>query len=71
MGDAEFQQKCIRRLREFQAEGRTLIVVSHGTDLLQDLCQRAIWLARGKVVQDGPVAEVIAAYNEYVKALNT
>jgi ABC-type polysaccharide/polyol phosphate transport system ATPase subunit len=71
VGDAEFQQKCIRRLREFQAEGRTLIVVSHGTDLLQELCDRAIWLARGKVVQDGPVAEVVAAYSEYVKALNT
>ena len=71
VGDAQFQQKCIRRLRDFQADGRTLIVVSHGTDLLQDLCDRAIWLARGKVMQDGPAPEVIRAYNAYVKTLNT
>jgi ABC-type polysaccharide/polyol phosphate transport system ATPase subunit len=69
VGDSEFQQKCLRRLREFQAEGRTLILVSHSLDTIQSMCDRAIWLKRGLLVQDGPVTTVIDAYKDYVRAL--
>ncbi|MHB8626900.1 MAG: ABC transporter ATP-binding protein [Aggregatilineales bacterium] len=69
VGDGEFQQKCVRRLSEFQAEGRTLILVSHGLDLVRSMCSRAIWLKRGVLVQDGPARPVTDAYDDYVKAL--
>ncbi len=69
VGDGEFQQKCLRRLHSFQAEGRTLILVSHSLDTIRSMCDRAIWLKRGVVVQDGPVGPVTHAYDDYVKAL--
>lgn len=70
VGDAEFQQKCLTRLRQFQAEGRTLLLVSHGAGLIETLCTRTIWLARGRVMRDGPTAAVLAEYQDYMQALN-
>ncbi|MFN8419264.1 MAG: ABC transporter ATP-binding protein [Anaerolineae bacterium] len=69
VGDANFQQKCIARLEQFQAEGRTMILVSHATDLLIRLCRRAIWMQRGAVMADGATNEVAAAYSEFMKKL--
>jgi ABC-type polysaccharide/polyol phosphate transport system ATPase subunit len=69
VGDGEFQQKCVNRLHNFQAEGRTLILVSHSLDLIRSMCDRAIWLKRGVLVQDGPARPVTDAYEAYMKAL--
>ena len=69
VGDGEFQEKCLRRLQKFQAEGRTLLLVSHSLALIESMCDRAIWLKRGVLAQDGPTSTVVDAYKEYVKAL--
>jgi ABC-type polysaccharide/polyol phosphate transport system ATPase subunit len=69
VGDGEFQQKCQRRLHEFQTEGRTLILVSHSLGLIEQMCDRVVWLKRGMLVQDGPAKTVLDNYSEYVKAL--
>jgi lipopolysaccharide transport system ATP-binding protein len=47
VGDADFQRKCIARLEDLQAEGVTLVFVSHGMGQVQQLCQRAIWISHG------------------------
>ncbi len=52
VGDEPFQRKCLDRIREFQAEGRTIVMVSHALDQVAELCDRAIVLEAGAVVAD-------------------
>jgi lipopolysaccharide transport system ATP-binding protein len=60
--DEEFQEKCYRRIEEFQREGRTILFVSHDMDAVRRVAQRAIWLDRGRVRADGPLESVVGAY---------
>jgi ABC-2 type transport system ATP-binding protein len=64
VGDEPFQRKCIGRIKAFQAEGRTVILVSHGLELVRDLCDRTMMLERGEVLVDGEPSEAIRAYRE-------
>jgi ABC-type polysaccharide/polyol phosphate transport system ATPase subunit len=66
-GDLAFQTKARRRLREMMGQARALLVVSHDLGSLPGLCERAVWLDRGQVRCDGPVAAVIAAYTEHAR----
>lgn len=60
VGDEPFQKKCLARIRELHAAGRTLVVVSHDLDMVSRLCERGILLRGGKVVFDGPTPEAVA-----------
>ena len=53
MGDEPFQRKCMKRIRQFQREGRTIVFVTHGLDTVRQLCDRVIMLDKGEVVVDG------------------
>ena len=53
VGDEPFQRKCMDRIRNFQAEGRTIVLVSHSLDQVAELCDRAVVLENGAVVADG------------------
>jgi lipopolysaccharide transport system ATP-binding protein len=64
VGDAAFQLKCIERILQMKNEGSTIIFVSHSAQAVRSLCDRALWLDKGVLVQDGPVGEVMAAYTE-------
>jgi len=66
VGDVFFAQKCMRFLREFQERGGTLVFVSHSSAAVVNLCRRAIWLEKGRVVMDGPAKEVSEAYHAKV-----
>ncbi|MFC4913262.1 ABC transporter ATP-binding protein [Actinomadura gamaensis] len=55
VGDPLFREKCIARLTEFRASGRTMVMVAHDVSLLRDLCSRGIFLERGQVVWDGDI----------------
>lgn len=61
VGDAAFQAKCIEKIREFRNAGKTLLFVSH-TSMIQQLCDRAVWLDHGELILSGPVADVLEAY---------
>jgi lipopolysaccharide transport system ATP-binding protein len=61
VGDVEFQAKCIERIHGFRRVGKTLLFVSHSS-MVQKLCDRAIWLNHGELIQNGPVDEVSEAY---------
>lgn len=65
VGDAAFQEKCILRILDMKAEGRTLMFVSHSAESVRLVCDRAIWLDHGRVKADGPSDEVLEAYNSY------
>ena len=61
-GDLGFRERCQETLRGFRASGATLVIVSHGTDNLFELCDRALWLEHGNVRGLGPAAAVIEQY---------
>ncbi len=63
VGDAEFQKKCLGKMREVsRGEGRTVLFVSHNMAAISGLCQRAILLDHGDMVMDGTVDRVISQY---------
>jgi len=62
VGDLQFQQKCIARMHEFLERGATLVLVTHSVEQAVQLCRRVVWLDEGRVVADGPAAEVAEAY---------
>ena len=66
VGDAYFQHKSFNRIREFREQGTTLLIVSHDRGAIQSLCDRAILLERGSVIQDGKPAEVMDFYNAII-----
>lgn len=63
VGDRAFREKCYRRIEELLSGGRTLFFVSHSEKDLKRFCTRGLYLDKGKLVLDGPIAEVLARYN--------
>lgn len=62
VGDTEFQQRCLGKMREIGQSGRTVVFVSHDLDAITRLCPTSVWLDRGRVQQIGPTPEVVDAY---------
>lgn len=67
VGDFMFQHKCLERLDHMLANGTTLLFVSHSSQQVRKLCQRAIWLDHGVKRGDGPVNEVCTEYEEAMR----
>jgi ABC-type polysaccharide/polyol phosphate transport system ATPase subunit len=61
VGDEPFQKKCMDKIREFQQEGRTIVLVSHSAQQIKDLCDRVVVLSHGDVTFDGPAEAGIKA----------
>jgi lipopolysaccharide transport system ATP-binding protein len=66
VGDAYFQHKSFDRIRKFQEEGTTLLLVSHDRNAIQSICDRAILLEGGSVIKDGEPEEVMDFYNAII-----
>jgi lipopolysaccharide transport system ATP-binding protein len=66
VGDAYFQHKCIRRIKEFQGAGTTILFVSHDPTAVKTLCDRALLLEAGRLIQDGPPDRVLDYYNALI-----
>lgn len=62
VGDAEFQRKCLGKMGEVAEDGRTVLLVSHNMTAIEGLCRQTIWLHEGRIVQNGPTADVVSAY---------
>ncbi len=62
VGDAEFQAKCLGKMKEVSDQGRTVLFVSHNMGAVADLCSRAIMLKQGTQFMDGDTDDVIRAY---------
>lgn len=62
VGDATFQRRCIDRMTKLAQEGRTILFVSHNMQLIPRLCQRAVLLDKGKVVEVGEANAVTQMY---------
>ena len=67
VGDMEFQERSITRMRSLQSTGTTILLVTHSMPAVRNFCQRAIWLDGGEVMQSGDAPTVCAAYQEHTK----
>jgi ABC-2 type transport system ATP-binding protein len=64
VGDERFQRKCIERVKDFQREGRTILLVTHSPDQVRSICDRAVVLSHGDVVNEGPPGEAVRIFRE-------
>lgn len=64
VGDEPFQRKCMDRIRLFQREGRTILFVTHGLDLVRQLCDRVLLLDKGNVLIDGKPTEALRSFRD-------
>lgn len=62
VGDFKFQEKCEKRMNELLSGGTTLLFVSHSTEQVKRMCQKAIWIDHGEMRMIGDAAEVCDAY---------
>ena len=62
VGDAHFQDKCLNKMKELKAQGKTMVFVSHNMTQVKSFCDRAVWLYNGKIKMDGPTEEVGIEY---------
>lgn len=67
VGDEQFQQKCIDKIKEFQREGRTIIIVSHALDQIESLCDRVVVMNRGRMAYDGLPASAVERFRELLE----
>jgi len=67
VGDERFQAKCHERMAGFRDRGRTFLLVSHSLPEIVENCTRAIWISEGRIVKDGPAADVCAAYHAWAQ----
>jgi len=62
VGDAQFQKKCLKKMKDVGEHGRTVLFVSHDMQAMSRLCGRVIWLSSGNVMEDGATETVIGSY---------
>jgi lipopolysaccharide transport system ATP-binding protein len=67
VGDAAFQRKCEKLIKEMLQSTVTLLLVSHSSTQIEKLCEKALWLREGEAVMSGDAKEVCAAYADYYK----
>lgn len=68
VGDAEFQKKCIGKMKDVAGHGRTVLFVSHNMTSIQNLCTRCIYMQSGKVTADADTPTIIRKYYDDVQA---
>jgi ABC-2 type transport system ATP-binding protein len=71
VGDEAFQRKCLDKIRAFQQEGRTIVLVTHSLGQVTELSTRAILLNQGEVVFDGEPREAVAAFRDILEDRRT
>jgi ABC-2 type transport system ATP-binding protein len=65
VGDMGFFEKAFRRLQKLAERSRILMVASHADGILRRLCDKAVWLSQGKLVDYGELGSVLAAYRKH------
>ena len=62
VGDADFQKKCLGKMRDVSRRGRTVLFVSHNLSAIQSLCSTGIFLSQGTLHSHGSVQDIVADY---------
>jgi len=71
VGDAEFQKKCLGKMQDVAASGRTVLFVSHQMQAVQSLCNKAIHLQSGQIIKNGDVDSVLHGYMSYTQGVGS
>lgn len=64
VGDQHFQDKCYKKLEELKSSGKTIVIVTHDSNAVKNLCTRVIWIKDGIIERDGKPEEIV---DEYLK----
>ncbi len=67
VGDAEFQRKCLGKMKDASTSGRTILFVSHNLTAVQGLCNKAMFLRKGQMIEMGETNQVLATYLSHVQ----
>ena len=63
VGDAGFMDRALNRILAMKDRAKILVMASHSEENIQLMCNKVIWLEQGKIVQFGPLAEILPAYH--------
>jgi len=66
VGDQDFQQKSYSKFKEMKKNGKTIILVTHALNIVEDLCDRATWLSQGEIITTGQAKPTVKKYVESV-----
>lgn len=66
VGDENFQKKCFEKIEGFKKSGATIVIVTHDLGTVEKLCDKVIWLDKGKIVQKGSPDKVVDMYQQYM-----
>ncbi len=66
VGDALFRKKCMERMNKMLSHGTTLLLVSHNISDIEKMCQKAMWINRGKMIMSGDAKDVCSQYQENI-----
>jgi teichoic acid transport system ATP-binding protein len=67
VGDQTFADKCLKKMNEFKAKGKTIFFISHALGQVKKFCEKALWLEYGEVKEYGKINEVMPHYEEFLK----
>lgn len=68
VGDAKFRKKSLKRMKELISQGnRTVVIVSHNSNMIRELCNTVIWMHKGKVKSKGPVVKIMDKYDAFMQ----
>ena len=68
VGDERFQRKCIDRVKQFQKEGRTILLVTHAADTVRSICDRGIVISHGHLIADAEPGAATRIFRERLMA---
>ena len=71
VGDEAFSRKCMARIKEFQDDGRTILFVTHSSDLVRQICDFAVVLSSGDMIGSGPAADAVRIYHEHLNTVGS
>ena len=67
VGDSKFRKKSLKKMKELiNDDNRTVVIVSHSTDTLREMCDTILWINDGDMVMYGPTDEVLPKYEEFM-----
>ncbi len=62
VGDVGFQQKCVEKMRQSAHSGKTVLFVTHAMNMIEEICDRAVYLKNGQVEKIGDTSKVVSTY---------
>ena len=65
VGDAQFQEKSLKRMKELMTGGATVLFVSHNIEKIEEMCDRVVWLNKGQVMNTGEAKKVCKEYKNF------